>query len=178
MKQDESKKEIIRYISMTALLVPTLLLSILFVRLIIGDVKQTRLVEEAVLKDQQNLKRRLNLVLYLLESRETKIVASEETGKTVYSLKPIRGEFDLQGIHKIAFGLKQKYPEVFRAIVNVTDKITEKEIKNVLKKLRKKEKQDSDLYLVDDSTGKKVKIKVMFSDVVLTHQEKLDQVEG
>jgi hypothetical protein len=177
-RQDESKKEILRYLSMTGLMVPILLLSVLFVKLVMGDLTQPRAVTEAIAKDKENITRRLNLAFYLFENHDARIIAEEKAGQTVYNLKSVNGEFDLQGIHKIAFMLKQKYPEVFRAIVNVTDKISQKEIKKVLAKIRKKERSDGDLYLVDDATGKKTNLKIMFSDIVLTSKEQPDQAEG
>jgi len=168
------KKDIMRYFSMTGLMVPVLLLSILFVRLVMNDIEQPKSVREAIAKDRVNLSRRLNLVFSLLATRDTRIETDELGQKTVINLKAVDGKFDLKGIHKVAVQLKQKYPEVFRAIINVTDKIAQKEIKKVLESIRKREKADPEIFLVDEVTGKKISLKVMFTDIVFSN----DKTEG
>jgi hypothetical protein len=166
----DSKKEILRYLSMTGLMVPILLLSIVFVKLVMGDL-QPRAVTQAIQKDKTNFARRLNLAFYLLANRDTRIVADETDKHTVYNLRSINGSFDLKGIHQVALTLKQKYPEVFRAIVSVTDKISQKEIKKVLERIRKRDKADPQIYLVDEKSGKKILLKVMFTDIEFVSAE-------
>ena len=154
-------------LDMMVALVPFLLLSIAFVRLVVVETKIPQPVAKAIQEDRNDKDRQVNIKMKIDLKYGVNLLVQQKGKKTRTIKVPLdKGEFNVQAVHKELHSLKTKHPEVFRLQVMPSEKVAYRDIVALMDTARYATKDDAPLFIIDKETKEKVETKLMFPDVV------------
>lgn len=145
-------------------LVPFLLLSVVFVRLVIIDAPVPQPVEAAIQKDKKNKKPKLSVKMYIYQNSVNLKITERGRGRTV-KINNSKEGYDTKKLHGILIGLKVKYPEVFSIEVFPNESVAYNDIISVMDAARRRLNNDPKIFIVDKKTQKKVETNLMFPNI-------------
>ena len=148
-------------LDMMVALVPFLLLSIAFVRLVVVDAKIPQPVAKAIKEDRDKKKRTVNVSMEISGKNGVK---GKKTVKTHVPL--LEGKFDVDTVHQKLIQVKQKHPKVFRLEIMPKENVVYKDIVSLMDTARTAKKNDPELFILDEEKNEKVPTKLMFPDVI------------
>lgn len=154
-------------LDMMVALVPFLLLSIAFVRLVVVDAKIPQPVAKAIKEDRDKKKRTVNVSMEISGKNGVFIIVKEKGKKTVKTHVPLlEGKFDVDTVHQKLIQVKQKHPKVFRLEIMPKENVVYKDIVSLMDTARTAKKNDPELFILDEEKNEKVPTKLMFPDVI------------
>jgi biopolymer transport protein ExbD len=154
-------------LDMMVALVPFLLLSIAFVRLVVVETKIPQPVAKALKQDRDKKDRDVNIRMEVSAKKGVMILVKEKGKKTKkYSVKLKEGSFDVDAVHSKLVSIKQQYPKVFRLEILPKDNVVYKDVVQLMDTARYTTNSDPQLFVVDDETKEKVPSKLIFPDVI------------
>ncbi len=152
-------------LDMMVALVPFLLLSIAFVRLVVVDTPIPQPVQSAIEKNKKDKNPKVVINMHIHHKKGVRI-AIQDRGKRKNILIPLKDSaFDVENVHQNLVQLKQKYPQVFKMEVFPTELVAYKDIISLMDSARSSLKEDPELYIEDPATGKKIVTKLMFPNI-------------
>lgn len=149
-------------------IVPMLLLSTVFMRITVVDTTVPQVVAKAVEEDRKKTDRDVVLRLEITPSSEVKVSVKSPAQNNELKVQSNQGQMNLKELHKVMVKLKQQYPENFRLEFIPAPKMNTKDIIAVLDNVRNREKEDPQIFMKDDATGKMISLDLMFPDVVFS----------
>lgn len=145
-------------------LVPFLLLSVVFVRLVVIETPIPQPVAAAVQKDKENKKKSLNIKMYI--QKESVILKIVERGrKRNISIKNQSGKYNVKKLHKQLVTLKLKHPNVFSLEILPNESVAYNDIVTLMDAARRTLNGDPKIYITDKKTNKKVETRLMFPNI-------------
>jgi biopolymer transport protein ExbD len=135
--------------------------------LVFLDAQIPQPVATALEKDRNKKDRDIVLNVDIQSSRNLEIRVSVNGNDNQRILVPGKSDsFDLNRFHNEIVNLKQKYPETFRVDVNPGEKVSYKEIIQVMDQVRARTPKDPKVFITDEATKKQVETNLLFPDVV------------
>lgn len=154
-------------LDMMVALVPFLLLSIAFVRLVVVETKVPQPVAKAIEEDRNKKDREVNLDMHVDLRQGVKLVIKEKSKKDRAIDIPLEnGQFDVKRVHSELYKIKSQYPDVFRLQLHPKENISYRDLVGLMDTARFASKEDPPLFITDKETQQKVETKLMFPDVV------------
>ena len=154
-------------LDMMVALVPFLLLSIAFVRLVVVETKVPQPVAKAIQEDRDKKDREVNIHMKIDIKKGVSLLIKQKGSKTkTINVALKEGSFDVDSVHKELHGLKEKYPDVFRIEVLPSESVSYRDIVALMDTARYATKDDRPLFILDNETNKKVQTNLMFRDVI------------
>lgn len=154
-------------LDMMVALVPFLLLSIAFVRLVVVETKIPQPVAKALQEDRDKKKRDVNIRMEVSAKKGVTILIAQKGKKKKKIAVPLKeGNFDVDLVHKKLHSLKVKYPKVFRLEILPKENVVYRDIVSLMDTARYTNKDDPQLYIFDEEKKEKVPTKLMFPDVI------------
>lgn len=147
-------------------IVPLLLLSIAFVQVKMIDTSVPQVVAEAIKRAEDKANASVNLKI--TKDKGFTFEVTKE-GKTTPVSVPNKGtEWDLDGLHAAAFGIKEKNPEVFRLDMSPESNVNLAELVVVMDKLRRTPDAKK-VAFTDPASGQRVETELMFPDILFAN---------
>lgn len=145
-------------------IVPTLLISVVFVHIMIVDTPVPQAVQRAMATAEK--KEETSITLAASKTQGFKIDITSN-GSTQTKMIPLKGnDLDLDALHSEMLALKQKLPNIFKIELHPEDSIDLNQIVGIMDKVRNRSKQDPKIFFNDVDTGKQVETELIFPDVV------------
>lgn len=147
-------------------IVPLLLLSIAFVQVKMIDTSVPQVVAEAAKKANEKSETTIALKVTKLKGF---IFEVTKDGKTTPVNVPNKGDgWDLPALNAVAFGIKEKNPQVFRVDMNPDKDVSLNELVIVMDGLRRSPEGKKTSF-VDPTSGQKFETEQMFPDVLFAN---------
>ncbi|MFK8138060.1 MAG: biopolymer transporter ExbD [Bdellovibrionales bacterium] len=152
-------------LDMMVALVPFLLLSIAFVRLVVIETKVPQVVAEAVEQDKNNKDKKMRLIAHI-DTDKLKLKYMKN-GKTVknFSFKKDNTKNYLGKFRKELVGIKKINPMHFSLEIRPADAVAYNEIVEVIDEARYLKNEDPVIEILDKKTNTKVPTKLLLPNV-------------
>ncbi len=149
-------------------IVPLLLLSVAFVQVKMIDTSVPQVVAEAA--KRANEKSPATVTLHVSKSKGFRFEVRDVNGQTnnPASIANNASGWDLEGLHRAAFAIKAKHPEVFRVDLEPDEDVNLNELVIVMDKLRKSPGEQS-VSFTDPENGQKIETQLMFPNVLFAN---------
>ena len=135
--------------------------------LVFLDAQIPQPVAEALAKDRSKIDRDVVLTVEIQSSKNIEIQVTADGKSNQRVIIPGRNDsFDLVKFHSEMVGVKQHFPEIFRVDVNPSEKISYKEIIQIMDQVRSRTSNDPKIFITDETTKKSVETNLLFPDVV------------
>ncbi len=140
-------------------LIPMLLLSVVFVRLVIVDSPVPQPIQEAIEADKKDPKVSIQMHINP-EALEIKI--DDKGKKASFSFPKQQQGFDLKAVHNKFLEIKQTYPDSFSIEVFPSEQVAYKEIMQLMDEARMIKSGEKEIMFLDKTTGKSLPTKLLF----------------
>jgi biopolymer transport protein ExbD len=145
-------------------LIPMLLLSIAFARMVIIESNVPQPVEQAIENDKKD--KTVLLKLHLFNNKTARIdVVDPKGAKSSISIATAAGLYDLKQIHTKLVDLKRAHSQVFSVEIFPEEGVPYKEIVLVMDEARAAKAEEGEFEFTDKATNQPVKTRVMFPNI-------------
>lgn len=145
-------------------LIPIMLLSVAFARLVVIDSPVPQPIEKAIEDDKKE--RSVVLRLHLYNNKTAKLDVTDKQGKTSsISFSTKEGKFDLSSIHSKLIDVKKMHSQVFTVEFFPDEGVAYNEIVAVMDEARNVKQEGIEFVITDKETNQPVKTKVMFPNI-------------
>lgn len=151
-------------------LIPVMLLSTAFVKVKVIETALPQVVEKALKEDRNKKDRQISVDLSMSKRRGFYLkVLVDGRVRNKKRLSRQNGQWNLEGLHKELVRVKRKFPKTFRLNLTPAENVPYDDIVKVMDAARRTNDNDPEIYLQDEEKGKKVKVELMFPDVVFSN---------
>ncbi|MCB0348385.1 MAG: biopolymer transporter ExbD [Bdellovibrionales bacterium] len=145
-------------------LIPMLLLSIAFAKLVVLDAPVPQPVANAIENDKKE--RTVMLQLHLFNNRTAKLDIIDKGGRrSNISFSSKEGTYDLETIHQKLIDVKKMHTQVFTVEIFPEEGVAYKEIVAVMDEARSARKEEGEFQFIDKESKQAVKTKAMFPNI-------------
>lgn len=152
-------------------LIPVMLLATAFTKVVVIESNIPQVVQQALEDDRKKKDRDISISLYMSGANGFELKVTED-GKPLSSTKVAKVDektWDLEKLHGLLANVKSQYPKIFRLDLFPDSDVLYAEIVKVIDASRNLNSKDPEVFLEDEKTGKKVKLKIMYPDVVFSN---------
>lgn len=147
-------------------IVPLLLLSIAFVQVKMIDTSVPAVVAEAAQRANEKSETTVKLTVSKTKGFVFEVTKDGKTSPTPVANK--NGKWDMDALQGVAFGIKEKNPEVFRVDMAPENDVDLNELVVVMDKLRRSPDAKK-VAFVDPANGARVETELMFPNVLFAN---------
>lgn len=145
-------------------LIPMMLLSVAFAKLVVIDSPVPQPVEQAIQDDKKE--RSVVLKLHLFNNKTAKLDVIDKSGKVnSISIATKEGFYDLSKIHTQLVDIKKMHSQVFTVEIFPEEGVAYKEIVAVMDEARNAKSDEQEFQFLDKNTNQPVKTRVMFPNI-------------
>lgn len=153
-------------LDMMVALVPFLLLSVVFIRLVIIESPVPQPVAKAIEKDRKNKDREVNIKMYVDKKRNVSIIVTNKKGqKQNLQVRSDSKSVNLEDLHQKLVQLKLKYQKIYSIELFPDEMLSYNEIIKVMDAARQSKTDGPSFEVVNKETKEKVKTKFMFPNI-------------
>ena len=147
-------------------IVPMLLLSIAFVQVKMIETPVPQAVSEAIQNAQEKEETQVKLLVSAVKGFTFEVVVKGKTQK--FEVPRRANAWDYEGLQKVAFEVKQQYPQVFKLDLSPEGDVNLNDLVQVMDKVRK-DAGDRKIAFVDPKNGEKLETSLLFPSVVFAN---------
>lgn len=157
-------------LGMMVTLLPLLLLSTAFVRVMVVEAQIPQLVAEAMEQDQKKEDREVTLKVSLKGTKvvEINVIQSGGTSNQI-RVEPEKGQFGWDKTHQELTAIKKQFPRVFSLELSPHNEVNYQEIVRFLDEARNARSTDSEFEFTDLTSKAKVQTRLMFPQVTFAN---------
>lgn len=153
-------------LDMMVALVPFLLLSVVFIRLVVIEAPVPQPVAQAIENDKKKKDKSVRIQMRVNKNRDVSIlVISKNNRKSTIRVKAKDQKVQLDTLHKKLVALKTKHQEVYSIELFPHEMVSYNEIIQVMDEARQAKKDEVSFEVVNKETKEKVKTKFMFPNI-------------
>lgn len=151
-------------LDMIVALIPMLLMSVVFMRVNMVEAQVPQIVAEAI---QNNNNKPNPVTISLAIKGDTFSFEVTDNGKkSSFTVSPVEGKPNLEGLYAQAIVLKKKYPDIFKVQVKPSQDVSLDRIISALDHIRKSKANDGTFSFKDEKSGNMLQTNLMFPEVV------------
>ncbi len=167
-KEDETfELDLSPMLALMVCLIPIMLLSTEFVRVVIIESPLPQVVERAIAQDRDRSERPVLITLGMSEKGfDLKV---EQAGRVIRSWNKERsgeGEWDLEGLNRELASIKSSYPQIFRLDLRPDPSVAYRDIVKVIDEARTPRDESLRFTVIDEATQETAETQLMFPDVL------------
>lgn len=150
-------------------LIPILLLSSVFVKVMVIDSPLPQVVAQAIKEDRENKKPEVRITLSVSGKSGFNVIVTDR-GKNKTTKIPLKDkQLDFDKLHETMVSVKQEYPRTFKLEMFPEGHVSYKDLIKVMDSVRRTNENDPKLFIHDSKTNKDVENQLMFPDVVFAN---------
>jgi biopolymer transport protein ExbD len=148
-------------------IIPMLLLSVVFIRVMVIDTQVPQVVQKAIEKDRQKENRDVSISVHISSKEGIKLITKRDGAVQETKVAALSdGALDVKNLHLEIVKMKQQFPEVFRLELHPDEDVAYNDIVAVMDQVRTRTNTDPKVSFKDEESGKMVETDLLFPDVV------------
>ncbi len=166
LEEHNTELDMAPMLAMMVALIPVLLLSTAFVKVMMIESPLPQIIAEAIAQDKANGERHVEVTLDVEGDKSLKLSLSVNQKEQKWTFKPDNGEFPIDNLREELIRIKRNHPRTFRLTLNPSTALSYKEIVKIMDSVRDSQDPAIQFSIQDQKTGETAQTTLLFPEVV------------